>query len=150
MSNATLALVIGGLLPAVCFGLSGAVQKVAAKAGVGTGPYLIVVGLVVVAVGTAVTAVERDVTLTRGGGGYAALFGLLWGIGVGAIAVALGRYDGQISQLVPLYNTNTLVAVVVGLVALGEWQTVQPGRLLLATALIIGGGVLAATATRAS
>lgn len=148
MSNATLALLIGGLLPALCFGLSGAVQKVAAKSGTGTGPYLLVVGLVVVAVGAAVTAVERDATLTRPGAGYAALFGLLWATGVGAIAVALGRYDGQISQLVPLYNMNTLVAVVAGLVALGEWQMVQPGRLLLATALIIGGGVLAATAAR--
>lgn len=148
MSNATLALLIGGLLPAVLFGLSGAVQKLSAGAGVGTGPYLIVVGGVVVLVGLVVTAVERDTTLTPAGGGYAALFGLLWAAGIACIAVALGRYGGRISQLVPLYNTNTLVAVVVGLVALGEWQTVQPGRLLLATGLIIGGGVLAASSAR--
>lgn len=148
MTNSSLALLIGGLIPAVCFGLSGAVQKVAAKAGIGTGPYLIVIGVVVIAVGLAITAVERDATLTRTSGAYAALFGLLWAAGIGSIAIALGRYDGQISQLVPLYNMNTLVAVLIGLVALGEWQTVQPGRLLLATALTIGGGVLAATSAR--
>ena len=148
MSNNTLALLIGGLLPAVFFGLSGAVQKITARAGIGTGPYLIVVGVVVVGVGVIVTAVERDVTLSRASGCYAALFGLLWAAGIGSIAVALGRYDGQVSQLVPLYNMNTLVAVVVGLVALGEWQAVQPGRLLLATALTIGGGVLAASSAR--
>lgn len=148
MSNNTLALLTGGLLPAVCFGLSGAVQKVTTKAGIGTGMYLIVVGVVVVVVGLIVTAVERDVTLNRASGGYAALFGLLWAAGIASIAVALGRYGGQISQLVPIYNTNTLVAVLVGLVALGEWQTVQPGRLLLAAAFIIGGGVLAASSAR--
>ena len=148
MSNSSLALLIGGLLPAVLFGLSGAVQKAAAGAGIGPGPYLIVIGTVVVVVGVAVAVVGGDLTLTRAGGGYAALFGLLWAAGVGSIAVALGRYGGRISQLVPLYNTNTLVAVLVGLAALGEWQTVQPGRLLLATALTIGGGVLAASSAR--
>ena len=148
MSNSTLALLIGGLLPALCFGLSGAVQKVTAKAGIGTGPYLIVVGVVVVAAGVVVTAVDGDRTLTRAGGGYSVLFGVLWATGIGSIAVALGRYEGRISQLVPLYNMNTLVAVLVGLVAVGEWQAVQPGRVLLATALIIGGGVLAATSAR--
>ncbi|MFO0797946.1 MAG: hypothetical protein U0804_10745 [Gemmataceae bacterium] len=147
MSNATLGLLVGGLVPAVCFGLSGAVQKGAAG-GIATGPYLVVIGLVVAAAGAAVTAVERDATATPAGAGYAALFGLLWAAGVGAIAVALGRFEARISQLVPLYNMNTLVAVAVGLVALGEWQTVQPGRLALAAALVVAGGVLAATAGR--
>jgi hypothetical protein len=148
MTNSTLALLVGGLLPAVLFGLSGAVQKAAAKGGIGTGPYLVVIGTVVAAAGLAVTAVERDATLTRAGAGYAALFGALWAAGVGAIAVALGRFGGQISQLVPLYNMNTLVAVAVGLVALGEWQAVHPGRILAATALTAAGGVLAATSAR--
>jgi hypothetical protein len=143
MTNSTLSLLVGGLLPAVLFRLSGAVQKVAAEAGIGTGPYLVVVGVVVVAVGLAVAAVERDVTLSQAGGGYAALFGVLWAAAIGCIAVALGRFDGQISQIVPLYNMNTLVAVGVGLIALGEWQAVQPGRLLLATAFVVAGGVLA-------
>jgi len=54
----------------------------------------------------------------------------------------------QIGRPVPLYNTNTPVAAAVGRIALGEWQAVQPGRLLLAAAFITGGGVLAATSTR--
>jgi transporter family protein len=148
MSNNTLAVLIGGIVPAVCFGLSGASQKAAAKAGIGTGPFLVVVGLVVVAAGAAVTAAERDTTLTPAAGAYAAVFGVLWAVGVGAIAVALGRYGGQISQLAPIYNANTLVAVAVGLIALGESPTVLPARLLLASVLVIVGGALAATATK--
>jgi uncharacterized membrane protein len=136
------------VVPAVCFGLSGAAQKAATKAGVGTGPFLVIVGLVVAAAGAAVTVAERDTTLTLAGGAYAAVFGVLWATAVGAIALALVRYGGQISQLAPIYNTNTLVAVAVGLIALGEWQSVQPIRLFLASALVIGGGAIAATAAK--
>ena len=47
MSTATPGLLVGGLVPALGFGLSGAVQKSAAGAGIATGPYLVVIGLVV-------------------------------------------------------------------------------------------------------
>src|SRR5262249_39670279 len=119
-----------------------------AKAGIGTGPFLIVVGVVVVLIGGIFTAVERDTTVNWASGLQAGAFGVLWASGIGCIAIALGRYEGQISQLVPLYNMNTLVAVVIGLVALSEWQTVQPGRLLLGAVLTVAGGVLAATSAR--
>ena len=56
------------------------------------------------------------------------------------------RYGGKLSQLVPLYNMNTLVAVAIGLVAFGEWQTVSWARVLGAAVLIVAGGILAATA----
>ncbi|MDB5310857.1 MAG: phosphate transporter [Gemmataceae bacterium] len=36
MTNSTLAVLLGGILPAVCFGLSGAVQKVTAKTEIGS------------------------------------------------------------------------------------------------------------------
>lgn len=146
--NNLLAILIGGLLPAVLFGISGVFQKVCTRAGIGTGPYLAVTGAVVLVVGGIVTTIERDATLNRASLLATVLFGLFWASGVGCIAVALQRYGGQISQLVPLYNMNTLVAVLIGLVALAEWRAVQPGRLLLATALILAGGLLAATSTR--
>jgi uncharacterized membrane protein len=143
-----LSLLVGGLLPAILFGVSGVVQKTSTKAGIGTGPFLVVVGVVVVLIGGIFTAVERDTTVNWSSGFLAGVFGVLWASGIGSIAIALGRYEGQISQLVPLYNMNTLVAVVIGLVALSEWQTVQPGRLLLGAVLTVAGGVLAATSAR--
>ena len=45
MSKATLALLVGGLLPALLFGVASTFQKTAAR--VGTGPYLIAIGAVV-------------------------------------------------------------------------------------------------------
>jgi hypothetical protein len=148
MKMNSLAVLIGGVLPALLLGLSSIFQKTSAKAGIATGPFFIVVGVVVVLVGAVITALERDVTFNATSALHACIYGVLWASGIACIAVALRRYDAQISQLVPLYNMNTLVAVVVGLALLAEWQKVDSGKLLLATALTITGGILAAASAR--
>ena len=148
MKNPMLAMLIGGVLPALLFGVSGVIQKACARTGIGTGPYLAIAGLVVAAVGLLFTIAERDATVNRAGLISTALFGACWASGIGCIAIALRRLGGQISQLVPLYNMNTLVAVLIGLVVLAEWRDVLWGRLLMASALIVAGGVLAASSSR--
>jgi uncharacterized membrane protein len=146
MNSQYLALLIGGILPAVFFGVSGVIQKSSAKAAIGTGPYLMVVGLVVLGVGAFITIFQKDWTINRTSGAYTALYAFLWSMGVACVAIALSRYQAQISQLVPLYNMNTLVAVILGLILFGEWKDLNLGRLFAATALTIAGGILAATA----
>ena len=47
---------------------------------------------------------------------------------------------------VSIYNMNTLVTVVIGLMVLSEWKNVQPVKLLVAALLITLGGILAANA----
>jgi uncharacterized membrane protein len=148
MSKQTLALLVGGLLPAVLFGVASIFQKTAARAGVGTGPYLIAIGAVVLLVGVAVTAAQSDATATREGVAWACGYGLLWSAAIGCIVLALARYDANISQLVPLYNLNTLVAVAIGMVVLGEWRDVVPWRVAAGALLAVAGGVLVATAAK--
>lgn len=148
MDKHTVGLLVGGLLPAVLFGLTGVVQASSARSGIGTGPFLVIVGLTVVVFGLAASAVQGDAGVSWESAGRSAVFGLLWAAGIGCIGLALGRYEAQISQLAPLYNMNTLVAVLLGLVALGEWQAVHPGRLVLAAVLTVAGGVLAVSSTR--
>ena len=142
------AILLGGVLPAICFGLSGVFQKTANRAGIGTGPYLMIVGATVVVVGVALTLAQRDLSINWTSAAHTSLCAALWASGMMGIAMALGRYDGQLSQLVPLYNMNTLVAVGVSLVFLSEWKTVQPAMIVAASVLTIGGGVLAAFSTR--
>lgn len=148
MQKNTLALLLGGVLPAILFGISGVLQKTSNRAGIGTGPYLIVVGVAVLLIGLAFAAVQQDLTFNRASLAQTCVFGSLWALGTAAIASALGRYGGQISQLVPLYNMNTLVAVIAGLIVLSEWRTVHLPRLIMATFLTIAGGVLAATSAK--
>jgi uncharacterized membrane protein len=148
MKSNTLALLIGGVLPAFLLGLSSIFQKTGNRAGIGTGPYLVVVGVVVLVIGLVITLVQRDLSWNRTSVLHSALGALLWGGGMFCIATALGRYNAQISQLVPLYNMNTLVAVGVGLVALGEWKSVHPAMIAAATVFTIAGGIFAALSSR--
>lgn len=146
MSARVIAILLGGVLPALLLGLTGIFQKLSTNARIGTGPFLIGVGITTAVVGGAFMLLERDVTVSQKSALYTILFGLVWAIAIGCIAIALRRFDGQISQLVPLYNMNTLVAVLIGLVVLAEWRTVDPRKLAVAAVLIVAGGILAARA----
>src|SRR5262245_12494233 len=148
MSKQTLALLTVGLLPAFLFGVASTFQKTAARAGITTGPYLIAIGSVVLLVGIAVTVAQSNSTATREGVAWACGYGLLWSSAIGCIVLALARYDANLSQLVPLYNLNTLVAVAIGIVVLGEWRDVVAWRVVAGAVLAVAGGVLVATAAR--
>ena len=145
MKANTIGLILGGVLPALLLGVSSVFQKTSNRAGIGAGPYLLVVGGVVLAIGLVLTAIQRDLTINWTSATHGAAGAALWALGMACIATALGRYN---AQLVPLYNMNTLVAVGVGLIVLAEWQTVHPVKILAASVLTIGGGVLAALSSR--
>ena len=146
MSERAIAILLGGILPALMLGLTGVFQKLSNNARIGTGPFLIVAGLTTALVGGVFLLLERDATIGQRSALYTVLFGLVWATAIGLIGIALGRFGGQISQLVPLYNMNTLIAVLIGLVVLAEWRNVDPRKLAMAAVLIVIGGIVAARA----
>ena len=146
MSERAIAILLGGILPALMLGLTGVFQKLSNNARIGTGPFQIVAGLTTALVGGVFLLLERDATIGQRSALYTVLFGLVWATAIGLIGIALGRFGGQISQLVPLYNMNTLIAVLIGLVVLAEWRNVDPRKLAVAAVLIVIGGIVAARA----
>ncbi len=68
--------------------------------------------------------------------------GILWGLGMVFVVLALSG-GADLSRLVPIFNTNTLVAVILGILVLGELPS-SPDKLhVIAGALmIITGSVL--------
>ncbi|HEX8296629.1 MAG TPA: hypothetical protein VF593_10035 [Chthoniobacteraceae bacterium] len=146
MTTKQFAIFLGGIVPGLLLGFPAIFQKLGGAAGIGTGPFLIGVGLTTALVGGAFILGEREALWTTPGLLYTALFAVFWATAIGCVSIALRRYGGQISQLVPLYNLNTLVTVLIGLFALAEWRTVNAPKLILAAVLIILGGVLAARA----
>lgn len=145
MSNQLISVLLGGVLAAVLYGVAGVLQKSSNDAGIGTGPYLIIAGLMVIVVGIIFLFVQKDCTMNPKSVVYSMLFGFIWAVSSGCVAIALSKYGGKISQLAPLYNMNTLVAVVLGLSLMGEWQHVNGFKLLIGTVLIIVGGLFAST-----
>jgi transporter family protein len=148
VSKHTLAILIGGVLPALLYGVAGVLQKTASRTGIGPGPYVLIIGLVATAIGGAITLVTRDTAVTWAGGARTAGFAVLWSAAVVAIMLALGRYEGPVSVIVPLYNMNTLIAVLLGLLVLGEWDGVNGWRLIGGAMLIVAGGALAGTSVK--
>lgn len=69
--------------------------------------------------------------------------GIVWGIGMFSVIYALSRLAAPVASLVPLYNTNTLVAVLLGIVLLKE----RPQRKLLvilgAVSIVLGASLVA-------
>ncbi len=146
MSNAILGIVIGGIAPAILYGVSGLFSKSSTNAGIGIGIYLLIIGLAVLFVGVGFFIALPDRTLSVRSGLHAAGFGITWALGSGLVAIALSQFGAPIGKLVPLYNMNTLIVVLLGLWLFSEWKQVDMTQLLIGTMFIIVGGTLVARA----
>jgi hypothetical protein len=137
---------LGGVLPAVLFGLCGAIQKLSLRFGIAQGWYLVCLGLAVTTVGGCWLVwfpTERQVSWAAGA--WAALVGVLFGLGVTAIGYTIDRLGVPVAKLVSIYNANTLVTVALGFWWFGEAQHVDALKLLAGALFIVFGGTLAAT-----
>lgn len=146
MTTQTWGIIIGGILPAFAFGIAGTLQKSAIKAGIGTGPYLFFLAVGVAAASAAVFVFQQDKTLSTRSALFATGIGIFFATGMGLVSVALHRFNAPLSTLVPLYNMNTLVAVLLALVIFAEWKDISTAKLLAGTLLIVAGGILVSNA----
>lgn len=142
MSETQLGIVIGGIVPAFLFGIAGICQKFSNQHGISTGAYVLSVGIGVVLVGVVLCVWNTAQTANVKSIIPAIVMGLAWGTGSVLVAIAINNYKTPLSVLAPLYNMNTLVAVVGALFIFSEWRDVNAIRLIIGSLLIIGGGVL--------
>tara|TARA_Y100000310_G_scaffold329686_1_gene399996 strand:- start:279 stop:719 length:441 start_codon:yes stop_codon:yes gene_type:complete len=146
MSTQTVGLLIGGLVPALAYTVSNTLSKSSTQAGIGVGPYLLFIGLGILIVGVVFTYAMPYGSVSLRSGSYSLILGLFWGVGTGAVALALTQYQAPISKLVPLFNMNTLFSVLLALWIFAEWKQVRVPQLLLGSVLIVIGGTLVARA----
>lgn len=146
MATKTSALLIGGFLPAIIYGGSALFQKLSTNLGIGISVYLIAVGVGVAVAGLGFYFFDNTISYSFKAGAYAGLFGLTWGVASGLVAYSLLHLNAPISQLVPLYNMNTLVAVLLALIIFSEWQELQVVKLLIGSVLIVAGAIFVANA----
>ncbi|MGD1902689.1 MAG: hypothetical protein ACFB9N_10670 [Geitlerinemataceae cyanobacterium] len=146
LSDRTLATIVGGLLPAIFYGASSVFAKASANAGMSAGGHLIFTGIAVCVVGVVLSVVMPNGGASPSAISASLMFGTLWALGSGAMVVALFRYNAVLAKLAPLYNSNTLLAVFLGLVVFSEWQQVDLIKLTLGTIAIVIGGILVSLA----
>ena len=139
-------MLVGGLLPALLFGLAGVLQKAVSRTGGGGGPYLIFVGAGVLVCGVAATALGPDRSWNWRSGMLAGTIGLSWSLGMLLVLVAMVKFRAPLAKLAPLYNMNPLIVSVLALVLFAEAREVAVVRLLAGAVLIVAGGILVARA----
>ena len=70
--------------------------------------------------------------------------GILWAIGLIAVTIAISQ-KGNIAQLAPIYNTNTIITVILGIILLKEIPDMsQMIRIIIGAFMIVAGAVLVA------
>lgn len=146
MSSELKAILIGGVLPALLYGVTGILQKMSSEADGGAGMYLVGMGIGTTVVGAALHLVLSEPPFTARPVSLALIAGVTFSLGAGLVSVALIRYGAAISQLTPIYNMNVLITVVLGLVLLAEYRDLHVARLLGGTLLLVSGAVLVAGA----
>jgi uncharacterized membrane protein len=146
MSTNTAALVIGGFLPALIYGGSAIFQKLSTNSGISISMYLVAAGIGVIIAGIGFYFFDNTTAFSIKASFYAVIFGLSWGIASGLVAYSLLTFNVPISQLVPLYNMNTLVAVLLALLIFSEWKDLNTLKLSLGSVLIVVGSIFVANA----
>lgn len=150
MDHATAGIVLGGILPAFVFGGYGVLQKQCMRAGLGVAGFFLVLGMTAAAGGLVLRAWAPGGLPPLGATLSAAGFALFWSLGIGLILLAVDRYGASISQLAPLYNSATLITVLLGLWLFAEWKEVSALPLLLGAAAIVSGAVIVTRAAKES
>ena len=141
MKSQTAGLLVGGVAPAIGYSVFAIGTKLASQGGLGAGPLLVLVGVGCLAAGAVFWwLLPAGIALPSAGWGL--LSGLAWAAGTGLVSLALSRWEIPISKLNPIYNTNTLLAVLFGLLAFGEWREVHSLQLVVGAVLILGGSLL--------
>ena len=138
-------IVIGGLVPALAFGIAAIFQKGAMLNSVGPGTYMVYDGLVLVACGLVLRALLGEGAWAPPGLPLALLGGLCFAIATGALSFALQRMGAPISLLAPITVISTLVTVVLGFIVFREHVGVDAVRLLGGALLVVAGAALVAT-----
>ena len=132
-----------GIIAAVCFGINTIIYKIAFQRGNFSAAY----GSLVF--GGGIMLAFLVYYLMNPGFGFelkstslAVAAGVIWAVGFLAIAIAISK-GGEVAKLAPLYNTNTIVAVFLGIMLLKEIPNPsQILRVVLGAFLIIAGAVL--------
>ena len=146
MTSNLLGLLVGGILPAILYGVSAIFAKSSANAGIPVGWHLVWVGLAVSATGAVLQLLLPGETPSRVAIASSSMQGALWALGTGCVVLGILKFQAPLAKLAPLYNMNTLITVGLALLVFAEWQQARPLQLLIGAIFITIGGIFVSRA----
>ena len=145
MNSNVLGILIGGIIPAVIFGIGGLFVKASNQQGISLGYYILFtsIGILVFSLIGFFVFTERIVNFKSGA--YAFTVGATWVIGAILVAFALIRYNTPISIISALNCTACLFTIMLSLIIFSEWKETHVVRLVVGSILIVVGAMLVST-----
>ena len=135
--------IVYGLIAAVAFAVNTIIFKIALQKG-NFSPYYgsFVFGLGVAFILGIIFLFKPSFDFELKSSMLAFIAGAIWGIGMLAVAIAIAQ-KADIARLAPVYNTNTLLAVLMGIIFLHEIPDVsQMFRVIAGSVLVVIGAIL--------
>lgn len=132
-----------GLIAAFFFGFQTVIYKYAVQKG-NLSPYYssFLVALGIVAIFGIFLLFKPGINFEWKSNGLLFISGIIWGLGFLAIAIAIAN-KADVARIAPIYNTNTLIAVLLGILILKEVpDTTQILRVISGAVLIVIGAIL--------
>lgn len=139
-------ILIGGVLPAILWGVTAIFQKLSATASLGPGRYLTLLGLVVFVGGLIYSYFTNEVGFNLKGSLYALYAGASFALATGLMSYALWHYGVPISRITPILSANVLIPVAAGIWLFGEGAGVNVWQLSIGVFLVIAGVVVVTSA----
>ena len=132
-----------GIVAAICFGINTVIYKIASQKGnfsAANGSLIFGVGIMIAFL--IYYLMKPGFIFEWKSSSLLIIAGIIWAIGFLSIAIAISQ-KGNVSQLAPIYNTNTIVAVFLGIILLKEVPDMsQMIRIIIGALMIVGGAIL--------
>ena len=135
--------IVYGLVAAVFFALNTIIYKVAQQKG-NFSPYYgtFMFGVGIVLIFGIFLFFNQSFEFEWKSSGLALVSGMVWALGFLAVAVAIAQ-KADVARLAPIYNTNTLLVVIMGIIFLHELpDKSQMFRVVAGAVLIVIGAIL--------
>jgi len=148
MNSNYLGMILGGIIPAIIFGIGGIFVKASNQQGISFNYFTLLsgIGVVVISILSFIVFEEKLINIKSGLNAF--LVGSTWACGVLLVAIALTKYNTPMSIISPLNGTACLFTVLLALFIFSEWKEIHAIRLFIGTILIIAGAMLVSTSSK--
>ena len=147
MNSNYIGILVGGIVPAIIFGIGGVFVKASNQQGISLNYYILFTCLGVLVISLISFFIFNEKMVNFKSGTYAFIVGATWVVGVLLVAFALKKYNTPMSIISALNCTACLVTILLALVIFSEWKETKVIRLLIGSVMIVVGAMLVSTSS---
>lgn len=145
LSSNILGILIGGIIPAVVFGIGGVFVKASNQQGISLAYYILFTGIGVLIISLIAFFILNERAINFKSGAYAFTMGATWVVGALLVAFALKKYNTPMSIISALNCTACLFTILLSLIIFSEWKETHVVRLIIGSLMIVIGAMLVST-----